>query len=319
MKLTMHDITPSRPSSSPVPGFLRPAMRTLQAISSPAAAFLAERLFFRAPRNPVTVRGREFLATGRRFELRVDGRKVVGWSWGEGNPVYLVHGWGGPAARLHTLAQPIVDAGHPLVLFDAPGHGQSGKGMSSMPEFARALEAVVARHGPAHAIVAHSLGAAATALALVHGVVAHRVVFLAPPANPAEWASSFAAAVGLKDDVMRQLRSRSERRLRFKWDDLDICVHARTMATPLLVIHDRSDETVPWANGAAIANAWPGARLVETGGLGHRGLLRDPGVISKVLEFIAAEGDLDEATISPAVGAAAQLEYELFHPATRWS
>ena len=267
--------------------FLRPTMRTVQAISPRGAAFLSERLFFRAPRSPVTARGRQFLATGRRFEIRVNGRRVVGWCWGDGNPVYLVHGWGGSAGRMHTLAQPIVNAGHTVIMFDAPGHGHSGHGMSSMPEFARALMAVSDRYGPAHAVVAHSLGAAAAAFALARGVTSRRVVLLAPPANPAEWATSFATAVGLKDEVMRRMRSSSERRLRFNWNDLDICAHARAMVTPLLVIHDRSDETVPWANGVAIARAWPGARLIETEGLGHRGLLRDPAVISRVLEFIA--------------------------------
>ncbi len=297
---------------------LRPTMRTIQAVSPRGAAFLFERLFFRAPRSPVPVQGRQFLATGRRFEIRVSGRRVIGWSWGGGNPVYLVHGWGGSAGRLHALAQPIVAAGHAVVLFDAPGHGYSGHGMSSMPEIARTLMAVSDRYGPAHAVVAHSLGAAAAAFALAHGVRSRRVVLLAPPANPAEWAVAFAAAMGLKDEVLGRMRSSSERRLRFDWNDLNVCVHARTMAMPLLVIHDRSDQTVPWTNGAAVARAWPGARLIETEGLGHRGLVRDPAVISQVLAFIA-EGEFSEPAAAAApVGARAQLEYELFHPDSRW-
>jgi hypothetical protein len=41
-------------------------------------------------------------------------------------------------------------------------------------------------------------------------------------------------------------------------------------------------------DGAAIAAAWPGARLHVTSGLGHRRLLRDPNVIAEVVEFVTA-------------------------------
>jgi len=55
---------------------------------------------------------------------------------------------------------------------------------------------------------------------------------------------------------------------------------------PLLVIHDRDDPTVPWADGAAIATAWPGAELVTTTGLGHRDLLRDASVVARAVAFV---------------------------------
>lgn len=311
----MPDITPSRPKSPASLRILRPTLRTLQAVSTEGAAFVAERLFFRAPRSGVTPDGHRFLASGTRFELRVNGRRVVGWSWGSGDPVYLVHGWGGRAGRLDALARAVIDGGHKLVLFDAPGHGHSGRGMSAMPEFARALVAVSAEHGPAHAVVAHSLGAAASVVAVTLGMETRRMVLLAPPSNPGDWARAFGDALGLRGEVLARLRARSEQRLRFNWDDLDICTHARTMTTPMLLVHDRGDSTVPFSNGAAIARAWPGAYFVETSGLGHRGVLRDPDVIARVLEFIAptetAEGTPGDAE--------AQLEHELFYRETRWA
>ena len=59
------------------------------------------------------------------------------------------------------------------------------------------------------------------------------------------------------------------------------------MTAPLLVIHDRKDDTVPFSHGADIARSWPGATLIETSGLGHRELVQDPMVISQVLNFVA--------------------------------
>lgn len=297
---------------------LAAALRVLQAWSPPLAARVAERLFFTPPRTGATAAVRAFLATGRRFELLVEGRRVVGWRWkgrGQEAPiVYLVHGWGGRGGRLAPLASPLLAAGYTVVTFDAPGHGASGRGMSSMPEFARALAAVVARHGPAHAVVAHSLGGAATALAMSWGLESRRAVFLAPPLDPVSWLTPFSRALGLRPDVITRMQARSERRLRFRWAQLHVGALARAFSIPLLVVHDRDDDTVAYSDGCAIAAAWPGARLITTQGLGHRGVVRAPGVLEQVAAFVmggAAEPLVDRFE------EAALLEYELFHRESR--
>jgi pimeloyl-ACP methyl ester carboxylesterase len=82
------------------------------------------------------------------------------------------------------------------VTHDAPGHGASGFGMTSMPEFARALRAVDDAVGPAFGIVAHSMGASASTLAMAQGLTVSRAVFLAPAANPAAYVAPFAEDLG---------------------------------------------------------------------------------------------------------------------------
>jgi pimeloyl-ACP methyl ester carboxylesterase len=258
-------------------------------MSPSAAAALAERLFFHVPPTKVSPRGQQFLARGTRFDLVVESRRVVGWTWGEGQTTYLLHGWGGSSGRIYPLAEAIIESGRRLVMFDAPGHGASGSGLSSMPEFARALQAVVRHAGEPESVVAHSMGASATTLATSWGFQSQRFVFVAPAANPADWAVAFGSMLGLSDVAMQRLRSRSEQRLRISWDDLDTRVYAKSMASPLLVIHDRDDSTVPFANGREIACSWPGARLIETSGLGHSDILRDTKVIAHVLGFLAAD------------------------------
>jgi hypothetical protein len=54
------------------------------------------------------------------------------------------------------------------------------------------------------------------------------------------------------------------------------------------VLHDRDDAEVPWQHGAGVAAAWPGAKLVLTGGLGHRRILRAPEAITATTAFLAA-------------------------------
>jgi len=277
----------SAQKQSPSVRLLLSILKATQRVSPSAAAALMERLLFRAPSGRLPAEGRAFLDRGKRFELSVEGRRVVGWTWGEGPTTYLVHGWGSRAGRLYRLGEALIASGRKLVMFDAPGHGASGRGLTSMPEFARALQSVVEREGKPDAVVAHSMGGAATALAASWGLDARRFVLLAPAANPAEWARSIGSVLELDYEVMRRVRERSERRLRLNWRDLDARVHAQRMTAPLMVIHDHQDETVPFSHGADIARMWPGAVLVGTSGLGHRDILNDPRVITRVLDFLA--------------------------------
>ena len=83
--------------------------------------------------------------------------------------------------------------------------------------------------------------------------------------------------------------TRSERWLGASWDEFDIPALAAAQSGPLLVIHDRGDAEVPWSDGAAIAAAWPGARLVTTEGLGHRRILKDEGVVDLAVRFVRGD------------------------------
>jgi pimeloyl-ACP methyl ester carboxylesterase len=303
----------------------RALLRVWQPVSPRAAAWLADRLFFTAPRHRLSHAARAFLATGRRFTLRVDGRRVVGWSWGplDGTApvVYLSHGWASRGSRLAAFIEPLRAAGQAVVTYDAPGHGASGRGMSSMPEFARALRAVVAHtaNGRApRAVIAHSLGCAGAALALSWGLEVGRLVFLAPAADPPAWVPPFARALALRPHVMELLRARSERRLRVRWTDLNVCDMARRFSrhAPLLIVHDKNDETVAWNDGALIAAAWPGSQLVTTQGLGHRGVTRDDHVVQQVVDFVKAAA---VPKTSRHDSESQRLEYELFYREERYS
>jgi pimeloyl-ACP methyl ester carboxylesterase len=58
------------------------------------------------------------------------------------------------------------------------------------------------------------------------------------------------------------------------------------MRAPLLVMHDEQDRAVPVECGAILAEAWPGAELTKTQGLGHNRILRDPKAIADAVAFV---------------------------------
>ena len=83
-----------------------------------------------------------------------------------------------------------------------------------------------------------------------------------------------------------RIKDSLETRFALKWSDLDIPAIAARNAAPVLVIHDAGDHDVPIAEGRAIAIA-SGGELVETHGLGHRAVMRDPEVVRAAVTFLA--------------------------------
>jgi pimeloyl-ACP methyl ester carboxylesterase len=289
----------------------------LERFAPSAGARWAERLWFTVPGSR-RHRDRQ-THPGRPFRVQVHGHTVAGEVWGErpgdapeqdGAPVvYLVHGWGGWRWQLDPFVGPLVEAGFRVVAFDAPSHGESdpgpeGPGRSSILEFADALATVVAAHGPAHAVVAHSLGATATAFALGNGLPAGRLVFVAPMADPLPYTRAFAARLGFSEGVRTRLVTRIERRVGMPLSAFDVPAMARRIAPlPLLLVHDRLDAETGWTDSAAIARSWPDARLVTTTGLGHRRILRAPAVVAEATGFVAEPVPTGRATAQPARGA----------------
>ena len=262
----------------------------LERVAPAAGARWAEILWFTVP----SPRGRRDRQTdpGRPFQVRRHGRTVAGEVWGEGPAVYLVHGWGGWRWQLDGFVAPLVEAGYRVVAFDAPSHGGSdpgpeGPGRSTILEFADALAAVVAEGGPAHAVIAHSLGATAAAFAIGGGLAVERAAFLAPMADPLPYTRTFAGRLGFGDRVRTRLVDRIERRVGLPLSAFDVPALAGQVPTPpLLLVHDRLDAETGWSDSAAIAASWPRSRLVTTSGLGHRRILRAPAVIAEVTGFV---------------------------------
>jgi pimeloyl-ACP methyl ester carboxylesterase len=302
-------------------GAFATAFRLLGRAAPGLAAVVADRMFFTPPR-PRASRGDAMLRRGTPLRLRVEGRHVAAWTWGRGPAVVLLHGWGGHSGQLTSFVAPLLSRGLSVVALDAPGHGRSSRGLSSAVQFARALQVLVEATGPVHGVVAHSLGGCATALAMRDGLPVARVVLIASPVNPPAWVEPFAARFGIAPQVVDRMKRRSERRLRFLWDDLRVPALVAGLRQPLLVIHDRQDTEVPPSDGAAIAAAWPGGRLLETAGLGHNRVLRDPAVIAQAVAFVAEDAGLQPGPGGGGpTGAAATtcLEQNLYDRDARWA
>lgn len=204
--------------------------------------------------------------------------------------VLLVHGWGGHAGQMLPLAQTLASHGLRPVLVDMPAHGASAGSQSALPQFTRAIDYVAARLRQQgfelRALVAHSLGASASAYVASRGLPIGRLVLLAPPTSPPEYTRLFAQVFGISERTRAAMQRRIEAREGMLMPHFEPEVVGPRIHVPTLVVHDRHDSINRFADGQAYAHAIRGAQLVATEGLGHRKLLKDAQVLGKVAIFL---------------------------------
>ena len=280
----------------PVSPRVRRAFGLLERFAPAAGARWAIELWCTPPAVEMSLRMPPGVSAGEPVEAVWSGHRIAGESWGDGPPVFLVHGWGGCRAHLGVFVKPLVEAGHRVIAFDLPSHNESDAGdlkpgRTTVVECAEAVQAMVRTHGPAHAIVAHSIGAKATAVAVASGTPAERLVFLAPMGDFSLYLDLFANRHGFGRRIRAGLHRRLDRRLGIPLFDTDISTVATRLnkPTPLLVVHDPDDPDSPYATSEHIVGVWPGASLVATRGLGrlaHYRILRHRPAINAAIEFI---------------------------------
>jgi pimeloyl-ACP methyl ester carboxylesterase len=255
-----------------------------------AAGRVAKNLWFTAPPRIADLAVPD---GGEDFEVDADGHVVRGHVWGEGPVVYLMHGWGGRGSQFGALVEPLLESGHRVVLLDAPAHGASDHGPAGPRrtnglEFAKALDAVFLRFGPAEAVVAHSLGTIATYLALRFGWLGtSRLVFIAPMVESQSLFDQFQEVLGFGARTRRAFDRSVHEWVGIPVADFDARVQAAHVEPlPTLVITDRGDRQTPYDEVVSFAETI-GAPLITTEGLGHRKILRDPRVMARVVEFVS--------------------------------
>jgi pimeloyl-ACP methyl ester carboxylesterase len=258
------------------------------------AAALAERLFLTPPASRLP-QGTFFdFLDARASFLEYRGRSLATWRWGprDAPAVLLAHGWGGHAAQMRGFVAPLLAAGYRVVAYDQPAHGLSEGKLTGLPDFAGALAAVATYHGNVRHVIAHSLAGVGTAIALSRGLRLQSTVLLSPPSDLVGYSRQFARWYWMPEALRRAMQAAIEERFGLRWFELEIPRLTPRLGTPALVIHDRGDGIVPWTQGAALARAWPGARLLSTEGLGHGRILESVAVLRAAADFIAGRSDV---------------------------
>lgn len=230
-----------------------------------------------------------------RETMIVGGLRIAVYRWGDlAREPYLLlsHGWSSCAAAFATWVPRLREAGYAVVAFDQPAHGLSEGRRTTLPRFVETLHIVAERHGPPSALIGHSLGAAACAVAMAQALTCRRAVLISPSADLAAATRRFAEVMRLDDGFADRMIDA------FVAGSVPIHVlQAQRIAPRIdaqgLILHDLDDREIPYEEGERYARHWPRARLISTRGLGHTRILADERVIATGLAFLAGS-PLDE-------------------------
>ena len=206
--------------------------------------------------------------------------------------VAVVHGWGADSGDMLQVAEPLVRAGHPVLVFDVRHHGRSpGASFLTARQFrddVLAATRFLARRYPGRArvLVGHSLGGAAAVLAALEGAPVHAVAHVAAPADILEVLEirfrrgRLPAAL-----VVRLLAPFWERRAGVPFEELQPFLRAPELRLPLLVVGAKRDRYVPTTHVERMAVA-PRAelRVIDAG---HFDLLGHPEFAEALADFVA--------------------------------
>jgi pimeloyl-ACP methyl ester carboxylesterase len=242
--------------------------------------------FLTPTRKPLSESEQALLEQATSFSVPFGSMNIKAFRWGKGSTILLAHGWGGYGLQLGEFVHPLLKAGYQVLAFDAPAHGSTAGVQTSGLELAQAI-AAVAQHQAVEGIIAHSLGAASTTLALSEGMKARKVIYLGAICRLANTATVFAKRARLSTETEEAFRRLFEARFgQDIWQRFATDQTVKSLVIPALLFHDRGDREVAFEESHTIAQAWPSARLIETSGLGHRRILRNESVIQQTVDFM---------------------------------
>jgi pimeloyl-ACP methyl ester carboxylesterase len=272
---------------------VRGLLRALQALSPRLAARVALRLFLTPVRRKLNPEDEADMYRARHHFLRcANGDPIHVYEWGEAPRTALIlHGWGSHAARFTTMVSALTDRGWRVLALDAPGHGESHGGTSSLPQFIGALDCVMHELGPVQALVGHSMGALAISMRISDagrqppGSLTH-VVLISMPSGVPFLVDSFEQIFGIGEATRRHGLQLFEQRFGGAPDAFQALARDAHIDLPVLLVHDDADDVVPCEHSRLLLPRLPGGQLFTTHGLGHSGPLRNPAAIKAIADFL---------------------------------
>lgn len=254
------------------------------------SSYLAYRIWFTSPRFAESKRESVWGKSANTETFSVAGKNVVSYRWGAVSPGYvlLVHGWSGRATQLGGFINSVHLLGPGVIGFDAPGHGASDGTETTIFEFAESIHHIVEQYGMPKAIIAHSFGCMAAALAIrLYDMKVDKLVTISCPTETRYLVKSFADHFKLNDKAVSRFNKRLIRQFGEDiFDKTSTIYNLKDRPLKKLIVHDKSDRMVPWQLSEKLAEAFPDAEKFYTEKLGHQRLLRDEIIIERVMEFL---------------------------------
>jgi len=265
--------------------------RTLGTIAPRQAAKVAYQLFSTPRTRAKHRRSDEVLESARVFEFLYGEHLLKGYEWGSGDQIILlVHGWESRGTALRSFVPQLVESGYRVVAFDGPAHGDSEGKSTNLLHFGGAVRAIIRQLGNVHGIISHSFGGASTVYALGAidtSIAIEKLVLIAVPSSMVNVWEDTAKLFRLPAKAKREMKAMLEQKVQQPLEEVSVSnAESEVQINETLIIHDKTDQVVPFAEAEKIVRAWASARLLASDGYGHFRLMKNPDIIQRVVDFM---------------------------------
>ena len=202
----------------------------------------------------------------------------------------FIHGWTGRGSQIANYLEQLTQRGYRVISFDSPAHGNTPGKQTSMLEITDVVLALNKKYGDFDAAITHSVGGMILTFAMSLGLKVDRAALICPPNNFQIILDNFKSVLRLPGSVAQVMERKTFAMHGQVIQNLvDVETNVKTLPCKALIIHDEDDMETSWHSSEKIAQAWPGAKLIKTQGLGHRRIIQDQQVIQHIVDFLDTE------------------------------
>ncbi|MEQ9468799.1 MAG: alpha/beta hydrolase [Ekhidna sp.] len=267
---------------------IKKGLGLLQHASPKKSASIIWHYFTMPGRVGYTESQRQIIRDAEVFQTCYKGDIIKHYRWGQsGRKVLLCHGWRSKAADFRRMINKLLSEGYQVEAIDMRAHGNSQGKHTAMPEFRDIIKNHIAKNGPYDSVIAHSIGALASGIALSELGSAfqpkHFYVIAAPPFIR-YFFKDIVTDVGCNESVYNAMCSLVKEHFHQPIDYFDLRLKTndlKNINTHLFYCED--DKVVPFSRGEELEHTWPHASFVHVKGLGHYKIMANDSIINYIL------------------------------------
>ncbi|VXA96192.1 Alpha/beta hydrolase [Flavobacterium sp. 9AF] len=200
--------------------------------------------------------------------------------------ILLVHGWSGRGTQLVKIADKMTKLGYSTISFDAPAHGKSPGKNTLMPEFIESIIELERIYGPFEFAIGHSLGSMSILNAIKRGLQIKKAIIIGSGDSVMDILNDFVYKLRLNPKIAMKMREYFEKKYQIDMESYSSYVVAKDCNIPILLIHDKHDDDVPYTASKNIHLNLKNSKIILTENLGHRKILGDTVVINAIESFL---------------------------------
>lgn len=207
--------------------------------------------------------------------------------FGVGPCVWMIHGWEGRGSQFKDLTLALMNEGYSVMLWEAPGHGDTPGKSTNMIEVSQMLEKDMrSQVEPPKALVGHSFGGATACLVAGKNIPTPLVVVIAAPIEIFKIFTNYWERIQLPAKARKIFLEMANKKTGVVVQEVNTAQIARGFHHRMLIIHDENDKEVPFNNLNKFKEIKPDVETYATQKLGHRRILASPILSAKIISVL---------------------------------